>query len=101
MAGSMFTNDDHDALMNELLFAIFIPGVIFFVAGWASFRLFFNDVLLSRGLEPLTPAEGYGAIGTGYGRFLLLVVITAAFTMIYIGLYARFFRPPPAKRGWV
>jgi hypothetical protein len=97
----MFDGDDPETLMNELLVGVLVPAVVLFVAVWLSFRLVFDDALSSMGLEPMTPAPGGGAVATGFGRFLLVMVVTAVLTVVYLGVYARFLRGPLRRRGLV
>ncbi|WP_321111791.1 hypothetical protein [Halorussus salinisoli] len=68
---------------------------------WASFRLVFDDALSAAGLDPITPAYGAGAFADGFGRFLLLIVVTAVLLVPYFAAYARFLRGPLRERGLV
>ncbi|UPV76089.1 hypothetical protein M0R89_08540 [Halorussus limi] len=97
----MFDADDPGTIINEFLVSIFVPGITLLVAVWASFRLVFNDLLLSVGLDPITPAYGARTFAGGFGRFLLLVAVTAVLLAPYFAVYARFLRGPLRKRGLV
>lgn len=97
----MFDADDPGTIINEFLISIFVPGILLLVAVWASFRLVFNDLLLSVGLSPITPAYGAGSFASGFGRFLLLVVVTTVLLVPYFAVYVRFLRGPLRERGLV
>lgn len=97
----MFDAEEPGLILNEFLVTLFIPGITVFVLLWALFRLVFNSLLLSVGLSPIVPADGAGAIAAGYGRFLLLVVLTAALLLPYIAVYRRFIRSSLRARGIV
>lgn len=84
--------NDQGKIINEFLITLFVPGIVVFVVLWAAFRLVFNDLLLSYGLPPIIPQSGAGAISAGYGRMLLLIVLTTIILLPYLGLYTRFFR---------
>jgi hypothetical protein len=97
----MFDGDDPEKLIHEFLLALFGPGIGLLVLVWASFRIAFDGALTSMGLEPITPAPGGGAIASEFGRFLLLVVVTAVLMLPYLGLYVRVLRGPLRERGLV
>ena len=97
----MYDAEDPGAVVNEFLITLFVPGAVTFVALWASFRLLFDDTLRSSGLVPLTPAPGAGVVGTGFGRMVLLVLLTSLVLAPYLGLYLRFLRTPLRERGLV
>lgn len=97
----LYDADDPGTIINEFLITLFVPGVLVFVALWASFRLAFDDLLRSYGLGPLVPAPGAGAIASGYGRMALLIVLSAAVLVPYLALYVRFLREPLRERGVV
>lgn len=97
----MFDADDPEALMNDLLAGILLPALVLFVVVWASFRLLFDDALTAMGFARITAEAGGGAVATGYGRFLLVVVVTVVLTMAYLGVYARVLRGTFRRRGWV
>lgn len=97
----MFDAEDPGTIINEFLITLFIPGIALFVLLWALFRLVFNSLLLSVGLSPIVPADGAGAIAAGYGRFLLLIVLTAVLLVPYIAVYRRFIRTFLRTRGIV
>jgi hypothetical protein len=97
----MFDGDDPEKLIHEFLLALFGPGIGLLVLVWASFRIAFDGALTGMGLEPITPAPGGGAIASGFGRFLLLVVVTAVLMLPYLGLYVRVLRGPLRERGLV
>lgn len=44
---------------------------------------------------------GAGVIASGFGRFLLLVVLSAVLLLPYTALYVRFLRQPLRERGIV
>ena len=93
---------DPSRAMNELLIAFFLPAITVFVSLWALFRLYFDQLLLSVGLERLTPDPlPFIAVETGYGRFVLLVVMTAVVVVVYIGFYLRVVRGRLRDRGIV
>lgn len=97
----MYDADDPGTVLNEFLITLFVPGIFLFVALWAAFRLVFDDVLLAYGLGPIVPQEGAGAIAAGYGRFLLLILLTSAILVPYIVVYRRFLRESLRDRGLV
>lgn len=97
----LYDAEDLDAVLNEFLITIFVPSLVLLVVLWASFRLVFDELLLSYGLAHLTPADGPGAVATGYGRFLLLILLTTSLLLPYIAFYARYLREPLRERGLV
>jgi small-conductance mechanosensitive channel len=97
----LYDAEEPGTVINEFLITLFIPGIVFLVALWATFRLLFDDLLLAYGLPPLTAASGRAAIASGYGRFVLLVLLTAVLLVPYIGVYVRFLRQPLRERGLV
>lgn len=97
----MFDADDPGTVINEFLVSLFVPGIVLLVVVWASFRLVFNDALVSIGLDPISPAYGAGIFAGGIGRFLLLVVVTTVLLVPYFVLYARVLRRPLRERGLV
>lgn len=98
---TLYDADDPGTVINEFLITVFVPGIVLFVVLWASFRLVFNELLLSFGLVPIVHQPGAGAISAGYGRMILLMVLTALALLPYIGLYLRFLRQPLKERGLV
>lgn len=97
----MYDADDPGTVINEFLITLFIPGTAVFVSLWAVFRLFLNDFLIAVGLSPLVPAYGTGAIESGYGRMLLLILLTSFTLLPYVAFYLRFLRKPLRERGIV
>jgi hypothetical protein len=97
----MYDADDPGTILDEFFLSLFLPGIVLLVAVWAAFRLVFNDLLISVGLDPIVPAYGAGTFAGGFGRFLLLVVVTAVLLVPYFVAYVRFLRGPLRKRGLV
>lgn len=97
----MYDAEDPGTIINEFLITLFVPGIVLSVALWASFRLLFNELLLSYGLPAIVPEPGAGAISVGYGRALLLIILTVAILLPYIALYRRFLRESLRERGIV
>ena len=97
----MFDADEPGTVINEFLIALFVPGIVLFVALWAAFRLVFDDALRSMGLAPIEAAEGAGTIAAGYGRFLLLIVLTAVLLLPYVAAYRWLVRDALRARGIV
>lgn len=97
----MYDADDPGTVINEFLITLFVPGILLFVGLWAAFRLLFDGLLRSSGLPPLEPAHGAGVIETGYGRLLLLILLTAVLLLPYVAVYVRFLREPLRDRGIV
>lgn len=97
----VYDADDPSAVVNEFLVTLFVPGIVAFVGMWVTFRLVLDDLLLSYGLGPIVPREGAGAVAAGYGRFLLVILVTVAMLLPYIGLYRRFLRRSLRERGLV
>lgn len=96
---SLFDSESPQQLMNEFLLAIFLPGITLFVLLWAVFRLYLDEVLLSFGLGRVIPDQlPFIAIESGYGRFLLLVLLTALIVFVYLTLYIRVLRRPLKER---
>lgn len=88
----MYDAEEPGTIINEFLITLFVPGIIAFVGLWAVFRLYWNDILISWGLPPIVPQSGAGAISGGYGRFVLIIVLTAVLLLPYIALYRRYVR---------
>ncbi len=82
---------------DDFLIGIFLPGILTFVAGWTVFRLYLNETLIDMGLPPIVPQPGYGAIATGYGRFVLLIAISFIVTLFSFIIYTRLFKDPSTK----
>ncbi|KPN30092.1 hypothetical protein SY89_00814 [Halolamina pelagica] len=97
----MFDAEDPGTIINEFLLVLFVPGILLFAALWAAFRLAFDDALRSMGLAPIEPAMGAGAIAGGYGRFVLLIVVTTLLLLPYAAVYRRFVRDALRARGIV
>lgn len=97
----MYDAEDPGTIINEFLLTLFLPGITVFVGLWAAFRLVFDDLLRSVGLPPIEPAYGAGLFVSGFGRFLLLILLTTLVLLPYVGLYARFLRGPLRERGLV
>ena len=97
----MFDADDPGTVINEFLTALFVPGIVLFVALWATFRLVFDGALRSMGLAPIEPAMGAGAIAGGYGRFFLLILVTTALLVPYVAAYRWLVRDALRARGIV
>lgn len=97
----MFDAEDPGTVINEFLIALFVPGIVLFVALWALFRLVLDDLLRSIGLAPIEAAEGAGAVAAGYGRFGLLVVTTTVLLLPYIAAYRWLVRDALRARGVV
>ncbi|ELY84151.1 hypothetical protein [Natrinema altunense] len=97
----MYDADDPGTIINEFFITLFVPGITLFAALWAVFRLFLNEFLNSIGLVPLVPAYGAGAIESGYGRLLLLILLTTVILLPYVAFYHRFLREPLRERGLV
>lgn len=97
----MYDNPDLDKVMNEILITFVVPGLLTLTAVWASFVLIFDETLRSIGLAPIEVQEGYGAVASGHGRFLLLIVVTTLCLLVYIAFYNRFVRETLQKRNIV
>ena len=97
----MFDAEEPGLVLNEFLLTLFVPGISLFVLLWAMFRLVLYSFLLSVGLTPIVPADGAGAVAAGYGRFLLLIVLTTVLLALYIAMYRRFIRDSLRARGIV
>lgn len=97
----MFDADDPGTVINEFLMALFVPGIVLFVALWAAFRLVFDEALRSMGLVQIEAASGAGAVAAGYGRFFLLIVVTAALLLPYVAAYRWLVRDALRARGIV
>lgn len=97
----LYDTAEQEQVMNELLITIVAPAITFFVALWASFRLIFNDLLLSVGLAPIEPAIGWRTLSSGAGRLFLLITLTTVLLLPYLVLYLRVFRAPLKERGLV
>lgn len=97
----MYDAEEPGTILNEFLLTLFVPGISLFVLLWALFRLVFNSVLLSAGLPPIVPADGAGTIAAGFGRFLVLIVLTAVLLLPYVAVYRRFIRDSLRARGIV
>ncbi|MFD1525091.1 hypothetical protein [Halolamina salina] len=97
----MFDADDPGTVINEFLVALFVPGILLFVGLWAAFRLVLDGPLRSMGLAPIRAADGAGAVASGYGRFALLIVVTALLLLPYVAAYRRFVRDSLRARGIV
>lgn len=98
---AMYDADDPGTIINEFLITLFVPGITIFASLWAVFRLFLNEFLSSIGLGPLVPAYGVGAIESGYGRMLLLILLTTGILLPYGALSHRVRREPLRERGIV
>ncbi|ELY80990.1 hypothetical protein [Natrinema gari] len=97
----MYDADDPGTIINEFLITLFVPGITLFASLWLVFRLFLNEFLSSIGLVPLEPAYGAGAIESGYGRLLLLILLTTVILVPYVAFYYRVLRKPLRERGLV
>lgn len=97
----MYDAEEPGTIINEFLITLFVPGIIAFVGCWAVFRLYWNDILISWGLTPVVPQSGAGAISGGYGRFVLIIVLSTVFILLYIALYRRYVRQHLRQRGLV
>lgn len=97
----MFDAEEPGTILNEFLVALFVPGIVLFATLWVLFRTVFDSLLLSVGLSPIVPAEGAGAVASGYGRFVLLVVVTTLLVVPYVAVYRRFVRDALRSRGLV
>lgn len=91
--------EDPGTVINEFLLTGFLPGMTVFVGLWAAFRLLFDDLLRSVGLAPTEPAYGAGLFVSGFGRFLLLTLLTTLILLPSGAVYARFPRGPLRERG--
>ncbi|AFO57491.1 MULTISPECIES: hypothetical protein [unclassified Natrinema] len=97
----MYDADDPGTIINELLITLFVPGITLLASLWIVCRLFLNEFLSSIGLVPLVPASGAGAIESGYGRLLLLILLTTVMLLPYVAFYRRVLRKPLRERGLV
>jgi hypothetical protein len=90
-------NRDIESEINDFLIAVFLPGILTFVSGWALFRFYLNKTLIDAGLPPMVPQDGFGAISAGYGRFILLIGISVIVTVFSFIVYVRLFKDPPYR----
>ena len=99
---NLFDTADPRRIMNEFLLGIFVPAALVFVTAWAVFRLYLDGWLSALGLVRVTPHPlPFIAIESGYGRAVLLILLTSVVVLAYLVLYVRVLRGPLRERGIV
>lgn len=94
--------DDEERLMNEILFAVFLPALTATVVLMVVFRRYLDSFLLSLGLDRMkADPMPFIALESGFGRFLLLAVVGAAMSLVYVGVYVRYLRSHLKERDLV